>query len=131
MTKKKFEIVALLFLFSLFLFSFVAPLNSLDSVPLCIFKTLTHFDCPGCGLSRSFLSLSHGHFLGAIRHNALGPVVYLLFLLYFFKALFAFFSSSWIQYLQKPLFQNPFSYYSFAFLFWGQWIFKLCKAFLV
>lgn len=51
-----------------------------QKVPLCFFKYLTGFDCPGCGLTRSFLSLARGHFLSAFRYNAAGPFIYLLFL---------------------------------------------------
>ena len=54
-------------------------------IPLCFFKHLTGLDCPGCGLTRSFLSLARGHFLDAFHFNAAGPLVYLLFLAIFIE----------------------------------------------
>ena len=35
----------------------------------CYFKLLTGFGCPGCGLTRSFISLAHGDFRNAWRFN--------------------------------------------------------------
>ena len=54
-----------------------------SGLPLCFFKVLTGLDCPGCGLTRSFLALARGHLGEAIRFNAAGPLVYLLFAGYF------------------------------------------------
>ena len=34
--------------------------------------------CPGCGLTRSFISLAHGHWSEAWRYNPAGPVWFLL-----------------------------------------------------
>lgn len=34
----------------------------------CSFKSLTGFDCPGCGLQRSFLALLEGDILGCIQY---------------------------------------------------------------
>lgn len=34
-------------------------------VPLCIFKWLTGFDCPGCGMTRAFLFIGHGRLADA------------------------------------------------------------------
>jgi len=39
--------------------------------PKCPFKTLTGFDCPGCGSQRAIHSLLHGDIAGAFRFNAL------------------------------------------------------------
>lgn len=35
----------------------------------CIFKILFHIDCPGCGLTRAFISLLKGDISGAIHYN--------------------------------------------------------------
>ena len=37
--------------------------------PVCTFKQLTGFDCPGCGLTRAMHSLVTGHPVAAIDHN--------------------------------------------------------------
>ena len=43
---------------------------------LCHMKRYTGIDCPGCGLTRSFISLAHGRVLDAWRYN---PGAFVLF----------------------------------------------------
>jgi len=44
----------------------------------CLFKRLTHFDCPGCGMQRSFLLLLSGNVPGSFAmYPALIPVLLL------------------------------------------------------
>ncbi len=43
---------------------------------VCGFRRLTGHPCPGCGLTRSFTYLAHGHLADAFRINALGPFVF-------------------------------------------------------
>lgn len=49
--------------------------------PLCPFRMLTGFTCPGCGSTRGLHRLVHGDLVGAFEFNAL-MVVSLPFLLY-------------------------------------------------
>jgi len=39
--------------------------------PVCLFHELTGLNCPGCGGTRAAYQLLHGHFLAALRDNAL------------------------------------------------------------
>jgi hypothetical protein len=39
--------------------------------PVCLFHALTGLNCPGCGGTRAAYQLLHGHFLVALRDNAL------------------------------------------------------------
>ncbi|HEU6447639.1 MAG TPA: DUF2752 domain-containing protein [Verrucomicrobiae bacterium] len=39
--------------------------------PVCMFHKTTGLNCPGCGGTRAFYALLHGHFAAAIRDNAL------------------------------------------------------------
>jgi len=39
----------------------------------CIWKALTHHECPGCGLTRGFCFLVHGQFHRALGFNRLSP----------------------------------------------------------
>ena len=39
--------------------------------PVCIFRLLTGFTCPGCGSTRAMHQLLHGHFLAAFMLNPL------------------------------------------------------------
>ena len=48
----------------------------------CIFKKLTHFDCPGCGFQRSFVALLQGNMVESFKiYPALFPILLLFFLL--------------------------------------------------
>jgi len=39
--------------------------------PICLFRALTGFTCPGCGSTRALHQLLHGHFLEAFALNPL------------------------------------------------------------
>ena len=44
----------------------------------CMFKAVTHFDCPGCGLQRSFILLIKGDVWGSFFvYPALLPIILL------------------------------------------------------
>lgn len=58
------------------------------SIP-CFFYKVTHFYCPGCGITRMILSLCHGDFLQAFRYNMLAFLLLPLFFIYFVLELFA------------------------------------------
>ena len=45
---------------------------------VCLFYHLTGLPCPGCGLTRSFVSLGHGRFWESLHWHPLGPVLFLL-----------------------------------------------------
>lgn len=48
----------------------------------CIFKKLTHFDCPGCGFQRSFVALLQGNMVESFKiYPALLPILLLFCLL--------------------------------------------------
>ncbi|MEE2752194.1 MAG: DUF2752 domain-containing protein [Myxococcota bacterium] len=42
--------------------------------PLCTWRRLTGWRCPGCGLTRSFVYMGNGQWLEAFRMHWLGPV---------------------------------------------------------
>jgi hypothetical protein len=45
---------------------------------ICTMQLLFGMDCPGCGLTRSFISLAHGNWWDAMRFNPAGPLVFTL-----------------------------------------------------
>jgi len=40
-----------------------------DRIPLCLFRNLLGWECWGCGMTRAFFSLIHGHWEQAIHYN--------------------------------------------------------------
>lgn len=56
---------------------FINPAES--NITTCRFHQLTGLDCPTCGISRSFYSLSQFDFSGAFGHHPFGPVLFAVF----------------------------------------------------
>lgn len=46
--------------------------------PTCLLRRLTGHPCPGCGLTRSFVSTAHGNLAAAFGYHPLGPIFFLL-----------------------------------------------------
>lgn len=49
----------------------------------CAFKTITHLDCPSCGVSRMCVSLSHGDIRSAFYYNQILVFLCPLIVLYY------------------------------------------------
>src|ERR1700730_15059946 len=64
----------------LYLFNPASPTNQ-GIFPQCPFRLLTGWQCPGCGSTRAFHQLLHGHFLAASELNPL-MVLTLPFIIY-------------------------------------------------
>jgi len=64
----------------MFVASFVLPHVGGTDLRICPFYLLTHTPCPGCGMGRSFVSLSAGDLHGALRAHLLGPALYVFLL---------------------------------------------------
>lgn len=54
----------------------VVPLLGQPLPELCFARRLTGYGCPGCGMTRSFISLMHGDFASAWRYNPSGPLLF-------------------------------------------------------
>jgi hypothetical protein len=50
------------------------PLLNRPLPPLCQMKMLTGMDCPGCGMTRSFIAAAHGQWRDSFRFNPAGPL---------------------------------------------------------
>lgn len=73
--KKEYGRLVTLALIAIFFFAFTYLLNG--SLYLkCIFKSLTGYDCPACGLQRAIVNLSQGNFVEAFWVN---PYLALIF----------------------------------------------------
>lgn len=66
-----------IFLYILYDFHIIIP---------CAFKTLTHLNCPSCGVSRMCVSISHGDIKSAFYYNQvlifLTPLIALYYIFY-------------------------------------------------
>ena len=91
-------------------------------IPLCLFRYFWHIDCPGCGLTRSFLALSRGHFLEAIRYNAAGPLIYLLFVTYAVDHARKLFKKPSLVF---PVWLGKYYGVAVVVVLFGQWFFRL------
>ena len=56
--------------------SFLFTPETLPRYSVCHLKRVTGIDCPGCGLTRSFTSISHGRFHDAWSYHPLSFAVY-------------------------------------------------------
>jgi len=45
----------------------------------CLSRKLFHSPCPGCGMTRSFVALTHGRFAESVAFHRLGIALYLFF----------------------------------------------------
>lgn len=52
------------------------PLTNVPLPDLCTFRRITGIDCPGCGLTRSFIALGHGDAARAWTYNPAGWLLY-------------------------------------------------------
>lgn len=54
----------------------IIPWVNVPLPPMCQFQALFGIDCPGCGLTRCFISLAHGDLGGAWRYNPAGMLFF-------------------------------------------------------
>ena len=67
MANKILSIVTLYFIVSILL-KIIFSINIL--IP-CLWKTIFHIECPGCGLTRAFIDILYCNFIDAFNHNPL------------------------------------------------------------
>lgn len=54
-------------------------------LPPCIFRTLTGYKCPGCGMTHAVFALCRGDFLTVLKENAVLIFAVLLLLLFYIE----------------------------------------------
>jgi hypothetical protein len=59
---------------------------------LCLFRRTLGLPCAGCGLTRGFVALGHGHFTEAIAYNPLTPVAFFWMIGWWLTAITALFA---------------------------------------
>lgn len=68
-------------LVAVWIMSFVYTATPLSGHVLCLFKRITTWPCPGCGLTRSFVAMSSADIPGAFAFHLAGPFLYVAMLL--------------------------------------------------
>jgi len=57
--------------------SAILPMHWVTTAPtVCLFHQATGLDCPGCGLTRSFIATADLQFADAFRHHAFGSPLF-------------------------------------------------------
>jgi hypothetical protein len=56
----------------------LVPILNRPLPPLCAMKRYIGLDCPGCGLTRSFIAVGHGRWQEAWQFNPAGPLWFVL-----------------------------------------------------
>jgi hypothetical protein len=97
--------------------------ETLPGVGGCGFRMLTGLPCPGCGLTRAFCAISHGHFADAWGFNPFGFIFYALTL----SSLFApWISRRFPQLLERFSRSSAFIWAPLGLVV-AMWIFGLCR----
>ena len=65
----------------LLVYFFINPANSSWTIN-CPFKTITSYDCPGCGSQRAFHELLHRHFKNAFILNPIFVIAIPIFVIF-------------------------------------------------
>jgi hypothetical protein len=78
------RIIAASAILSLFAVSRLATPEQLPT-PECLFKTLTSYSCPTCGMTHSFHAISVGHPGMAFHYNWMGPLICLILMFVLLK----------------------------------------------
>jgi len=91
--KKIFTLALTTAVAAVLLFSYLLQPYTANGPTLCLFRQWTGLPCPGCGLTRSFCAISHGHFAEAWSFNPFGYLFYALAVLFLILTPLAYFFS--------------------------------------
>ena len=89
------EYAALCMLTFMLFAGWVLTPQDLPDLGLCLFKKMFLLDCPGCGMTRAFLSLARGHFVRAFSYNPAAIPLYLFFTVVLFRKFFRWIFARW------------------------------------
>ena len=95
-------------------------------LPDCQFHSLTGYDCPSCGLTRSFYSFSHFHASESFRFHPMGPILFVALLVLFLKYSYEIAVKREIQIKVNPVLIKI-SVILFFSIWIGLWIMRLVK----
>jgi hypothetical protein len=91
---------------------------------LCTFKRTTGLDCPGCGLTRCFISLGHGQIGAAFGFNPVGILLYVFVIIQIPFRLTQIVRIRWGRRELKWHDFGTWAVMAIAFLLIGQWVIR-------
>lgn len=104
--------------------SLISPMgDGIRSQSICLFKNLLHIPCLLCGLTRSFVLISQGHWQSSMQYHLLGIPAYLTVS---FTALFGLISPSWVKRSLDRLMTRP-ALFIILIAFAVCWVWKLAR----
>lgn len=56
--------------------TFWFELTPVNGIVLCPIRAVTGVECAGCGMTRSWIALVHGHWHAAVDFNPFGPILF-------------------------------------------------------
>lgn len=77
--RKNNRLTLMVFLFVI-LASITLPVDPNMTLIPCLFKSVFHILCPGCGMTRAFILLGHFHFQEALKMNINSIFIYIIIL---------------------------------------------------
>jgi hypothetical protein len=102
------------------------PILNAPLPELCTFRRLMGMGCPGCGLTRCFISLAHGDVRAAWSYNPAGLVLFALFVVQIpYRGLQLWRIRRGIAEL-RPLRLAQWALGLVAVMMFAQWIVRLC-----
>jgi hypothetical protein len=85
----------------------ITPHASENGPTICPFRLMTGLPCPGCGLTRSFVSTAHGDFRDAFGFHLFGPLLFVGLIVYCALGVAAFARSREWRPLERLSLRNP------------------------
>ena len=95
------------------------------SIP-CLFKTITSYPCPACGMTRAFISILNGNILESFSYNILGVPLFVFFLFAIGSLLYGIFTNQDFFY-QKMLLWFTKNFRIILLFFIVSWIVNLYR----
>ena len=99
--KKKYIKIVSLLLFLVCIYIYVNFILEKGFEIPCLIKKITNLECPGCGITRMFISLFKLDFYQAFRYN---PLVFILFFLLVFKIVIELFTDKINKYFNNKFY---------------------------
>ena len=103
------------------LLSFVLPVGTLQSSPviICSFRGFFGVPCPGCGMTRAFCAISHGHPIDALGFHWLSPLIYGMFvILGISHLLFLLLDVDWLAAIDRVMRRITLPIFVVVFTYW-------------